>query len=231
MWYQQYRITKLVLGEKIMHIRTKICGITRPQDAVCVANCGADAIGLVFYQKSQRYVNCQTAKQIIQVLPPFISVVGLFVNPPADYVYQIIETLPIDLLQFQGDEDEDFCTQFKRPYIKAIQVKNTQDIENSIKIHQSARALLFDAYHPQQYGGSGQHFDWNILPNNINRQWILAGGLNSDNIVQAITTTRTLNIDISSGVESDKGIKDAQKIKQFMQQIRKLEQSLPETKI
>ncbi|MBR7059126.1 MAG: phosphoribosylanthranilate isomerase [Neisseriaceae bacterium] len=215
-----------------MHIRTKICGITRIQDAICVANCGADAIGLVFYPDSPRYVNCQTAKQIIQALPPFISVVGLFVNPSSDYVTRVIETLPIDYLQFQGDEDENFCTKFKRPYIKAIRVCNRQDIENALQQYQTARALLFDAYHPQQYGGSGKHFDWNILPDNIkNRTWILAGGLNSDNIVQAITTTRTLNIDISSGVESDKGIKDAQKIKQFMQQIRKLEQSLPETKI
>ena len=214
-----------------MHIRTKICGITRPQDAICVANCGADAIGLVFYPNSPRYVKHDVARQIIQALPPFISVVGLFVNPSPTDVIQTLETLPIDILQFQGDENEDFCTQFKRPYIKAIRVKNTQDIENAVQQYQSARALLFDAYHPQQYGGSGQHFDWNILPDNINRSWILAGGLNSDNIAQAIITTHAHIVDVSSGVESDKGIKDPIKIRQFMQQIRQLEQSLPETKI
>lgn len=202
------------------YIRTKICGITTIEDALCAAKHGADAIGLVFFSGSPRCVSIKTAQEIVEKLPAFVSVVGLFVNQNIDEIQRIINSVSLDYLQFHGDETPEFCQQFNRPYIKAVRVQNEHDIQAALKAYPTARALLFDAYHPQQYGGSGEHFDWGMLPEKINRPWILAGGLNPDNVLNAIHSTNASAIDLSSGVEKDKGIKDHNKIKQLMQKIK-----------
>lgn len=202
------------------YIRTKICGITNIEDALCAAKNGADAIGLVFFAKSPRYVSLETAQKIVAKLPPFVSVVGLFVNQNSDEIQHIINSVPVDYLQFHGDEDEAFCQQFNRPYIKAVRVQNSNDIQAALNAYQTARALLFDAYHPKEYGGTGDSFDWDMLPENINRPWILAGGLTLDNVQSAIKQSNAQAIDLSSGVEIRKGIKDHSKIKVLMQKIR-----------
>ena len=201
------------------YIRTKICGITNIEDALCAAENGADAIGLVFFAKSPRYVSLETAQKIVAKLPPFVSVVGLFVNQNIDEIQHIINSVPVDYLQFHGDEDETFCQQFNRPYIKAVRVQNSNDIQAALNSFKTARALLFDAYHPQEYGGTGDSFDWHMLPENINRPWILAGGLTLDNVQSAIKQSNAQAIDLSSGVEIRKGIKDHSKIKALMQKL------------
>lgn len=202
------------------YIRTKICGITNIEDALCAAENGADAIGLVFFAKSPRCVSLETAQKIVAKLPPFVSVVGLFVNQNIDEIQHIINSVPVDYLQFHGDEDETFCQQFNRPYIKAVRVQNSNDIQAALNSFKTARALLFDAYHPQEYGGTGDSFDWDMLPENINRPWILAGGLTLGNVQSAIKQSNAQAIDLSSGVEIRKGIKDHSKIKALMQKIR-----------
>ena len=202
------------------YIRTKICGITQVKDALCAAEQGADAIGLVFYEKSPRCVSIETAQKIVEKLPAFVSVVGLFVNQTADNIKEILKAVPLDYLQFHGDEPPEFCEQFHRPYIKAIRVQNENDIQAALNNYKTARALLFDAHNPTQYGGTGDAFDWTMLPEKINRQWILAGGLNPDNVLSAISATGAVAVDLSSGVEKEKGIKDHNKIKQLMEKIK-----------
>lgn len=172
------------------HIRIKICGITRVEDALAAANAGVDAIGLVFYDKSPRCVNIGEAKKIVSVLPAFVSVVALFVNETAEKINHILSEVPIDIIQFHGDETTEFCSQFDRPYIKAIRVKTDSCIPNAICEYQKARALLFDTFHQNQYGGVGESFDWSLIPPNIEKSWILAGGLNIDNIKNAIISTK-----------------------------------------
>ncbi|MBQ1837705.1 MAG: phosphoribosylanthranilate isomerase [Neisseriaceae bacterium] len=204
----------------MVYIRTKICGITNIEDALCAAENGADAIGLVFFAKSPRCVSIETAQKIVEKLPAFVSVVGLFVNQSADFIQEIISAVPLDYLQFHGDETPEFCEQFNRPYIKAIRVHSEDDIQAALNSYKTARALLFDAYHPNTYGGTGDAFDWTMLPEKINRSWILAGGLNPDNVIAAISQTNAVAIDLSSGVEKDKGIKDHNKIKQLMHNVK-----------
>ena len=158
-------------------IRIKICGITRPEDALAAAEAGADAVGLVFYAKSKRAVTAVQAREITAVLPPFVSAVALFVNEQPDVIRQILRQVPIDVIQFHGDEDDDFCRQFDRPYLKAVRVQSAADIQTACAKFPNARALLFDAYHPTEYGGTGQSFDWTLLRGNIGKPRILAGGL------------------------------------------------------
>lgn len=199
-------------------IRIKICGITNIEDALAAAHCGADAIGLVFFSGSPRAIDSQTAQRIVHALPPLVSSVGLFVNPPAEEVHHILKNVPIDILQFHGDETGEFCQQFHRPYIKAIRTRSIDDIHTAMQTHPKARAFLFDAYHPAQYGGTGQTFDWSMLPEKIDCPWILAGGLNPVNIAQAVRLARPPAVDVSGGVELSKGLKDYSKIKHFIEE-------------
>lgn len=196
-------------------IRIKICGITRPEDALAAAEAGADAVGLVFYAKSKRAVTAVQAREITAVLPPFVSAVALFVNEQPDVIRQILRQVPIDVIQFHGDEDDDFCRQFDRPYLKAVRVQSAADIQMACTKFPNARALLFDAYHPTEYGGTGQSFDWTLLRGNIGKPWILAGGLTAGNVAEAVKTSGAAAVDVSGGVESAEGIKDALKIKAF----------------
>ncbi len=196
-------------------IRIKICGITRPEDALAAAEAGADAVGLVFYAKSKRAVTVAQAREITAVLPPFVSAVALFVNEQPDVIHQILRQVPIDVIQFHGDEDDDFCGQFDRPYLKAVRVQSAADIQTACAKFPNARALLFDAYHPTEYGGTGQSFDWTLLRGNIGKPWVLAGGLTAGNVAEAVKTSGAAAVDVSGGVENAAGVKDALKIKVF----------------
>lgn len=204
-----------------MKIRCKMCGITRPEDAQYAAALGVDAIGLVFFSGSKRAVSSQQAQAVVRALPPFVGAVGLFVNATVEEVQTVLNQVPLDVLQFHGDEPAAFCRQFHRPYIKAVRVGCVADIQNAAHSYPDARALLFDASVNGQYGGTGQTFDWRLLPENINRPWILSGGLNPDNITQAIAATSAVAVDISSGIEAAPGIKDAAKMMALMEGINR----------
>ncbi len=198
-------------------VRVKICGITNLEDAKQAVQFGADALGFVFYEKSPRYIQPEAAQEIIQQLPAFITCIGLFVNASAADVDHVVTVAALDLLQFHGDESPDFCCQFKRPYIKAIRVKTQQDIEKAMEQFTEARALLLDGHVDGLFGGTGQTFDWQVLPERWRMPWVLSGGLNPHNIKEAIQATGAVAVDVSSGVEYKKGQKDLQKMKQFIE--------------
>lgn len=201
-----------------MRTRVKICGITRRQDAEFAIEMGADAIGLVFYSPSPRAVSVEQAKEIIAHLPPFVSVVALFVNAKPQEVQDCIDTLPIDLLQFHGDETPRYCEQFGRPYLKAIRMREEVDLVELAIQYKSAAAILLDSYQPGTPGGTGKTFDWSLI-GNLDKPFILAGGLTVENVAMAIKQVRPYAVDISGGVEQSKGIKDKQKISAFMQEV------------
>lgn len=199
-----------------MNIRVKICGITRPEDALAAARAGADAVGLVFYEKSKRHITVAQAQEIVRVLPPFVSVVALFVHEEAARIHDILAQVPVDVIQFHGDEDDAFCVQFRRPYLKAVRVRHAEDIQTACAQFPNARALLFDAYHPTEYGGTGQQFDWTLLPEQLAKPWVLAGGLTPDNVAEAVRLSGAAAVDVSGGVEREPGIKDADKMAWFV---------------
>ena len=206
-------------------IRTKICGITRPEDALAAAEHGADAIGLVFYAKSKRAVSIVQAQQIVAALPPFVSVVALFVNESAEQIHETLRQVPIDVLQFHGDESDEFCRRFHRPYLKAVRVQGADDIHAAAAKFPHARAVLFDAYHPDEYGGTGLRFDWTLLAEYRDKPWVLAGGLTPDNVAAAIGISGAAAVDVSGGVESSGGIKSHQKIAAFIVAAQQARQS------
>ncbi len=199
-----------------MHTRVKICGITRPEDGRAAAACGADAIGLVFYEQSPRAVSIAQARKICEAMPPFVSIVALFVNPDAGQVAQVLGAVPIDLLQFHGTESPEFCGEFVRPYIKAIAMQVGLDASAAMTTYPAAAGYLFDADLPATHGGGGIVFDWSKLPKKSLKPVILAGGLTPENVAAAIAQTNTYAVDVSSGVEIEKGIKSAAKIAAFM---------------
>lgn len=208
------------------HIRVKICGITSIEDAKHICNAGANAIGLVFYDKSPRHVSITQAKKIYDSLPPFVTSVGLFLDAPSEFVHSVLATVPLDLLQFHGSETAQYCESFNRPYIKAVgmkDMKNTQDFTNYIGQFTEAKGFLIDSHAKGKAGGTGETFDWSNIPQNIDKPIILAGGLNPDNISDAIQQTSVYAFDLSSGVESHPGIKDKQKIMQLFKNIQKTE--------
>ena len=199
-----------------MRTRVKICGITCPEDALEAILHGADAIGLVFYPQSPRYVTPLQAAEIVKKIPAFITVVGLFVNAEASEISDILSAVHLDLLQFHGDETPMQCRQFSRPYMKAIRVKSDTNLVQYAADYADAKALLLDAFAEGVPGGTGQVFDWNLIPSNLSVPVVLAGGLNADNVTQAIQKVRPYAVDVSGGVEASKGIKDAAKIAAFM---------------
>jgi phosphoribosylanthranilate isomerase len=196
--------------------RVKICGITRVEDALSAVNAGADAIGLVFYAPSPRAVSIAQAQQIVAALPPFISVVGLFVNAPQTEIESVLSKLRLDILQFHGDETASECEQINLPYYKAIRVKADTNLLQYEAEFKSAKALLLDTFSEAAVGGTGQVFDWNLIPKNLTKSVILAGGLTADNVAAAIEQVRPYAVDVSGGVEAAKGIKDAAIIAAFM---------------
>lgn len=202
-----------------MRTRVKICGITRIEDALVASEQGVDAIGLVFYEKSPRYISAVQAEAICRALPAFVTSVALFKDADAATVKQVIAATAIDLLQFHGNETAAFCEQFDRPYIKAVGMDGGSDVYAFARQYASSHGLLLDSHAPGAAGGSGKTFDWNHVPKDLQQAIILAGGLSVDNVKQAITVARPYAVDISSSVESRPGIKDAEKIRLFMQQI------------
>lgn len=200
--------------------RVKICGITRSEDLSAAIAAGADAIGFVFYPHSPRCVTLEMAHRLAQAVPPFVTRVGLFVNADAGFVREILATVAIDLLQFHGDEEARYCEQFGRPYIKAARVKPGIDLLECARAYPSAQGLLLDAW-SSAYGGTGQTFDWSLIPPNLPLPLILSGGLNADNVCDALVRVRPWAVDVSSGVEISKGIKDAAKIAAFIAAVRK----------
>ena len=201
-----------------MRTRVKICGITRPADALAAAQAGADAIGLVFYPSSPRYLGTERAVEIRDALPPFVQTVALFVNPDAAQVAQVIGRVRPALLQFHGEEAPEFCAQFGMPFVKAVRVRPGVDALEYLRRFPRAAAWLFDSYVPE-YGGVGESFDWSLVPA-TERSVILSGGLSQANVAEAIRRVRPWGLDVSSGVESAKGIKDAEKIAAFMAEVR-----------
>jgi phosphoribosylanthranilate isomerase len=202
-----------------MRTRIKICGITRAQDALAAAAAGADAIGLVFYPHSPRYLSGERAVAIRDVLPPFVQTVALFVNPDAAQVAQVIGRVRPAMLQFHGEEAPDFCAQFGMPFVKACRVKPGVDALEYLRPFSRAAAWLFDSY-VAEYGGVGERFDWSLLPASRAKPVILSGGLERGNVAEAVRDVRPWGVDVSSGVESAKGIKDAAKIAAFIAEVR-----------
>lgn len=200
--------------------RVKICGITRPEDGRAAAAGGADAIGLVFYPPSPRAVTPATARVVVAALPPLVGVVALFVDPERAAVERVLAEVPVDVIQFHGDEPPAFCRSFNRPYIKALRVTPEVDVEAALAAYGDARALLLDSYHPHFPGGTGRTFDWSLVPAGLWQRVMLAGGLDAANVVDAIRRYRPAAVDVSGGVEASKGIKDPIRIAQFMRGVR-----------
>ena len=202
------------------HTRIKICGITNVSDAVLAANAGADAIGLVFYPDSPRYVNIEKAKEIVNLLPPFTNCVGLFVDADEKTIRDVLQQVAIDTLQFHGHEPEQACALYGKPYIKAIRMREDVDLEEEAVKYSSAKALLLDTYVKDTPGGTGLSFDWDKIPSQDKRTKpiILAGGLDADNVKHAIHQVKPYAVDVSGGVEAEKGKKDPEKIINFIRE-------------
>ncbi|RKZ89349.1 MAG: phosphoribosylanthranilate isomerase [Gammaproteobacteria bacterium] len=201
-----------------MRTRVKICGITRRQDAEFAIEMGADALGLVFYPSSPRAVTVAQAEQIVEGLAPFVAVVALFVDAKPEHVYLCLQSLPISVLQFHGDESPEYCEQFGMPYMKVIRMRDGINLAEMATRYTSASALLLDSYKAGVPGGTGQTFDWSMI-NQVDKPIILAGGLTVENVTKAIKQVQPYAVDISGGVEQAKGIKDQQKIRAFMQEV------------
>ena len=207
-------------GMNVTVVRSKICGITRIEDALAAVEAGADAIGLVFYGKSPRAVSIEQAAAILQALPPFVTSVGLFVDMPRDQLQQLLQRLPLDLLQFHGDESPADCEGHGRPYIEALRVRPGEDGAAAMAPSAGARGILLDTFVEGVPGGTGASFDWSLVPENAAKPIILAGGLDAGNVATAIRQVRPYAVDVSGGVEASKGIKDAGKIRAFVRAVR-----------
>jgi phosphoribosylanthranilate isomerase len=199
-----------------MSLRVKICGITRLQDLHAACEAGADALGFVFYAKSPRAVSARDAAALVRELPPFVQSVGLFVDADPAFIEAVLETVPLDLLQFHGDETPADCARYGRPWIKAVRVNQDTDLLKCAADFEAARGLLLDAYVAGVPGGTGERFDWSRIPPDLARPVVLSGGLTPDNVAEAVRTVRPWAVDVSSGVEVSKGIKDAHKIARFI---------------
>jgi phosphoribosylanthranilate isomerase len=199
-----------------MAVRVKICGITREQDLHAACDAGADALGFVFYEKSPRKVSAMAAAALVRELPPFVQSVGLFVNAAPAFIESVLKAVPLDLLQFHGDESPADCARYGRPYIKAVRVNRDTDLIKCAADYEDARGLLLDAYVRGVPGGTGERFDWSLIPEKMPKAVILSGGLTPDNVAEAVEQVRPWAVDVSSGVEMAKGIKDAHKIAQFI---------------
>ncbi len=208
----------------MLRTRVKICGVTQVGDALLVADCGADAIGWVFYPPSPRAVEPAAAAAMAAALPPFVTTVGLFVDAAADWIHAVLRQVPLDLLQFHGDEPPDFCERFQRPYIKAVKMAAGVDLLHEQRRFRSAKALLLDTFDPERPGGTGRTFDWTRIPAGLSMPYVIAGGLDAGNVAAALRATRAFAVDVSGGVEARKGVKDAGKITAFMKSVRRYDE-------
>jgi phosphoribosylanthranilate isomerase len=202
-----------------MRTRVKICGFTRVEDAVYAAHAGVDAIGLVFYPPSPRHINIDQAVKIVHALPAFVTVVALFVDESETIIREVLRHVPIDCLQFHGNEPAPACRIYNKRYIKAVGMQNTTPIIELAAHYHDAAGVLLDTYHPAAKGGTGQQFDWSLIPEQCSLPIILAGGLDAENAQRAMHTARPYALDVSSGVESSKGIKDPLKMSAFLKAI------------
>jgi len=207
-----------------MHTRVKICGITSDDDVLLAVDAGAHALGFNMFPGSARFVEPLQARHLVEQVPPFVATVGLFVNASGQQVLDICHEIPFDFLQFNGDESDDFCRQFKKPYLKAIRVKPGLDVEAEISQYPSCAGIILDAYVADEFGGTGKTIDWRDLPK-FKQRIVLAGGLNPNNIIQAIASVKPYAVDVSSGVERSKGVKDPKKIREFMAAVSAADES------
>ena len=206
-----------------MRTRVKICGITRREDGSEASRLGADAVGLVFYAKSPRAIDVGQAGEILAGLPPFVTTVGLFVDPKPAEVETVLARVPLDLLQFHGNESPEFCVRFGRPYLKAIRMRDGIDLAAECERYHEARGLLLDTYQPGVPGGTGESFDWERIPTELASSIVLAGGLSPQNVGAAIKQVRPYAVDVSGGVEASKGVKDAVKMAAFIGEVKRVE--------
>lgn len=197
-------------------VRTKICGITSLADALFVSDAGADALGFNFFEESPRFVDPSLVRLIVQQLPPFVKSVALFVNAERAYINQVLAETSVDLLQFHGDEEDSYCNSFNKAYIKALRVSSDLDLKSMIHKYKFASGVLLDASVQGTYGGTGKVFDWSLIPVDVDKPIILAGGLTVENVKCAIESIHPYGVDVSSGVEKTKGKKDKNKVKQFL---------------
>jgi phosphoribosylanthranilate isomerase len=209
-----------------MRTRVKICGFTQVEQAVQAARLGVDAIGLVFYPPSPRHVSIEQAQQIVRALPAFTTVVALFVDETPQKIAEVLANVSIDCLQFHGNESAQDCRLYAKPYLKAVQVHAQMNIEQVAQQYFDAAGLLLDAYHPQTKGGIGEIFDWALIPQQLPLPVILAGGLSVTNIKNAIRTVKPYAVDVSSGVEIIKGVKDVAKMAAFLTEVNQVDTSL-----
>jgi phosphoribosylanthranilate isomerase len=211
-----------------MRTRVKICGITSVDAAQSAAAHGADAIGLIFYRPSPRYVTVDHAAKIVESAPAFVTTVAVFVNPTREEVQEVIRYAGVAMLQFHGDETPGFCAGFDRPYIKAARLRPGLDLLEYLAPHRTAKAWMLDAYHDDLWGGTGGAFDWNMVPAETARPVILSGGLTADNVGEAIRRVHPYAVDVSTGVESAKGVKDPKRIAAFVAGVRNADAGLVE---
>jgi phosphoribosylanthranilate isomerase len=205
-----------------MSVRVKVCGITRDEDAKAAVRAGVDAIGFVFWPHSPRYIDPESARRIAANIPPFVCIVGVYVDPDAAWVEETMQAVKLNLLQFHGDETPEFCNQFSHSYIKAIRVKQDTDLLQYAERYHSAKGLLLDTYAESMPGGTGHAFDWHLIPQHLPLPLVLSGGLNPNNVAMAIEQIQPWAVDVSSGVEASKGIKDEKRIFAFMQGVKQL---------
>ena len=203
-----------------MRTRIKICGITSVEDALAAAQLGADAIGLVFYPPSPRYVEVEQAAEIAAALPPFVTTVGLFVNADEQTISEVVSRVRIDLIQFHGNECQDYCGLHQRPYLKAVRMSDEVDLDKQMTDYAQARALLLDTYKAGVPGGTGEQFNWDRVPAHLADKIILAGGLTPENVKDAIAQVHPYAVDVSGGVESAPGKKDKEKMARFIEAVR-----------
>jgi phosphoribosylanthranilate isomerase len=203
-----------------MRTRVKICGLTRTRDAVAAVRYGADAIGLVFHPGSPRYVSTDQARRIARSVAPFVTVTGLFVNAGEDVIREVLDTVPLGLLQFHGSETNDDCRRYGMPFIKSVAMRETTDLQARMADYPDAAGFLLDAWQPRTHGGGGERFNWELVPAGIPYPVILAGGLTPGNVAQAIRRVKPYAVDVSSGVEQEKGIKSAEKILAFIKGVQ-----------
>lgn len=206
-----------------MRMRVKICGITRVEDALAAARLGADAIGLVFYAKSPRAVSIDQARAVVRALPPFVTTVGLFVDAAPEEIRRVLAAVPLDLLQFHGNETPEACRGYGRPYLKALRMCEAADLAVMARPYADAAGILVDTYVEGVPGGTGQAFDWSRLPVRLASPMILAGGLTPDNVAVAVTQVQPWAVDVSGGVESAPGVKDAAKIAAFIRGVNSVQ--------
>ncbi len=206
-----------------LRVRIKVCGITRARDARLACDLGADAIGMIFWPHTARGVNLSQALEIVKEVPPFLTTVGVFVDPEPGEVEAVLRELPLDLVQFHGSESAQICESVGRPYIKAIPMHGDVDLAHQASRYPTARGLLLETPSAKLKGGTGQVFDWNLAASKISTPVILAGGLTPSNVAQAIQTVQPTCVDANSGVESEPGIKDADKVAAFIREVQRVQ--------